>query len=151
MISRLRHDWRPKKYINYWKKGNDQESRSLVFCYARFEGDEDESLLVFLSFSSSYHTTYHFKIQISIFRQKCNSTWERSRAYAKPMEPSRIPPPLVLLRSTANSRSLSPDLHICYDLCMFLILDRYTLLGSRHRDRKGNQSCRVSSQRTSRS
>ena len=157
MISRLRHDWRPKKYINYWKKGNNQESRSLVFCYARFEGDEDESLLVFLSFSSSYHTTYHFKIQISIFRQKCNSTWERSRAYAKPMEPSRIPPPLVLLRSTANSRSdlNAPPLLLAMfwlymiDSCFLIFWSCYTCIGSRYCDRQGNESCRVSSERTS--
>ena len=31
--------------------------------------------------------------------------WERFRASEKPMEPSRIPPPLALPKSTANSRS----------------------------------------------
>ena len=68
------------------------------------------SLIFSIVFDQIKSLPYIFSItklrsQIRILSHKSVDQWERSRAFEKPMERSKIQPPLVSLRSTANSRS----------------------------------------------
>ena len=138
-------------------------SRSLVFCYARFEGRQRRKSVILFPFIVTYREREPLNPKQNIsyhplcFSKIVFARWGRSRAYEKPMERSRIPPPSVSLRSTANSRSdlNAPPLLLAMfwlymiDSCFLIFWSCYTCIGSRYCDRQGNESCRVSSERTS--